>query len=173
MLSVIIECDDNEPELAHTLSSLVVGAVEGLISDVTVLDRRASEGTSLVAEAAGCRYFRNWDLTDVVTSARGDWILVLEPGARPLSGWVDAIHEHIATETKPARFSKSRRHRRAFWKRLFTRRCPLEAGLLLPKPIALEKARECGTSPFAMAHRMVTRRLSCELIPASAMPRLR
>lgn len=174
MLSVIIECDNNEPELAHTLSSLVMGAVEGLISDVTVLDLCGAEGTSIVADAAGCRYFQEWNLADIVSSARGDWILILEPGARPLPGWVEAIHEHIATDTKPARFSESRRHRRAWWERLFSRNRSLEAGLLLPKPVALERAGACGPSPFALAkQRLVTQKLSCELVPASAMPRLR
>ena len=38
MLTVLMECHDQESELAQTLSVLVAGAVEGLVSDVAVLD---------------------------------------------------------------------------------------------------------------------------------------
>ncbi|AMM83062.1 glycosyl transferase [Martelella sp. AD-3] len=172
MLSVVIETNHHEAELAHTLSTLVVGAVEGLVSDVIVLDRGSDDGTERVAEAAGCRYLRAWDLPEVIRQARGDWILVLEPGARPLSGWVEAIFEHMALETRPARFSRSRRHRRSLRHVLFKPRCPLEVGVLLPKPLAVEKAEACGASPFALARRQMTRKLSCEIIPAWASVRV-
>lgn len=172
MLSVVIETNNHEAELAHTLSTLVVGAVEGLVSDVIVLDHSSDDGTERVAEAAGCRYLRAWDLPDVMRQARGDWILVLEPGARPLSGWVEAIFEHMALETRPARFSRSRRHRRSLWHVLFKPRCPLEVGVLLPKPLAVEKAEACGKSPFSLARRQMTRKLSCEIIPAWASVRV-
>ena len=37
MLSVVIECRDQEPELAVTLSSLVQGAVEGIVAEAFIL----------------------------------------------------------------------------------------------------------------------------------------
>lgn len=172
MLSVIIECDNNEAELAHSLSALVTGAVEGLVSDVIVLDHGSADGSERVAEAAGCRYFRSWNLEQVIAETRGDWIMVLEPGARPLTGWVEAVSEHIATDSRPARFSCSRHHRMPFWNRLFSRRCPLEVGLIMPKAAARERAAASGPSPFTLAGRMVTRRLSCELVPARVMMRV-
>ena len=70
-----------------------------------------------------------------------------------------------------ARFSRSKRHRRSLWQRLFAKRCPLEVGVLLPKSMALEKASAGGDSPFLLARRQMTRRLSCEIIPAWAMIR--
>nr|WP_272213089.1 hypothetical protein [Marinicella sp. W31]MDC2879033.1 hypothetical protein [Marinicella sp. W31] len=172
MLSVVIETNNHEAELAYTLSALVVGAVEGLVSDVIVLDHGADDGTERVAEAAGCRYLRAWDLPEVMRSARGDWILVLEPGARPLSGWVEAIFEHTALETRPARFSRSRRHRRTLWQVLFRRQGPLEVGVLLSRQLAVEKAEAGGKSSIVLARRQITRKLSCEIIPAWASVRV-
>ena len=172
MLSVLIETDNQEAELAHSLSALVIGAVEGLVSDVIVLEHGSGTGTERVAEAAGCRFFRSWELESVITEARGDWILVMEPGARPLSGWVESVSEHIAVGTRPARFSCSRRHQAPLWKRLFRRRCQLETGVILPRQTALDKAAACGQSPFALARKQMTEKLACEMVPASALVRL-
>ncbi|WP_176084920.1 glycosyltransferase [Martelella sp. HB161492] len=173
MLTVIIECKNQEPALAHTLSSLVTGAVEGLVSDVIVLDHGSTDGTEIVAEAAGCRFHRDWDLKAVITSARGDWVMLVEPGARPLTGWVETVTEHMALEDRPARFTHSSRYRRSWLTALFRRKCPLETGLLMPKKVALQKAEDCGSSPFALAGRMSARRLSCEIIPAWVVERAR
>ena len=95
MLTVVLECQDQEPELAQTLSVLVAGAVEGLVSDVVVLDHDSRDGTSRVADAAGCRFHSQWDIKDIVHSARGEWLLFVEPGARPQTGWIDEIAEYI------------------------------------------------------------------------------
>ncbi len=83
MLTVVLECQDQESELAQTLSVLVAGAVEGLVSDVVVLDHGSRDGTSRVADAAYCRFHSQWDIKDIVRSARGEWLLFVEPGARP------------------------------------------------------------------------------------------
>ena len=84
MLTIITETRDNEAELAQTLSALVAGAVEGLVSDVIVLDHASQDGSCRVADAAGARFCTSWDMTEIVRSARGDWLLLLEAGARPL-----------------------------------------------------------------------------------------
>ena len=73
MLTVIMECRDQETELAQTLSVLVAGAVEGLVSDVVVLDHGSTDGSSDVADAAGCRFYLHWDLAEIVRAARGEW----------------------------------------------------------------------------------------------------
>ncbi len=79
---MFLECQDQEPELAQTLSVLVAGAVEGLVSDVVVLDHGSRDGTSRVADAAGCRFHSQWDIKEIVRSARGEWLLFVEPGAQ-------------------------------------------------------------------------------------------
>ena len=118
MLTVVLECQDQESELAQTLSVLVAGAVEGLVSDVIVLDHGSRDGTSRVADAAGCRFHSQWDIKDIVRSARGEWLLFVEPGARPQAGWIDEIAEYVALNKTPARFTASRGYRRPFFQRL-------------------------------------------------------
>ena len=149
MLTVMMECRDQEPELALTLAVLVAGAVEGLVSDVVVLDHGSSDSSSRVADAAGCRFFTQWDLRDVLRAARGDWLLLVEPGARPLGGWIDTIGEYVSVHTSAARLSPSRGHRRPFYQRIGRPRTPLEDGLLLPTRQAMASMN--STSELALA----------------------
>jgi hypothetical protein len=168
MLTVIMECRDQEPELAHTLSTLVSGAVEGLISDVIVLDHASQDGSSRVAEAAGCRFYTEWDIADIVASARGEWILMMEPGSRPQSGWIEDILEYTALNQVSARFSPSRHFRPSLIARFIRRKPPLEYGLLLRKQEALSLAKS-GMSLDQFPKSQKPRRLSAELIPSSAL----
>lgn len=165
MLTVIMECHDQEPELAQTLSVLVAGAVEGLVSDVIVLDHGSTDGSSFVADAAGCRFYQQWDMKEVLATARGEWLLLIEPGARLGQGWVDEVAEYVALNKVPARFSESRLYRLPFYRRL-TRTAPiLENGLLIPKRQAqdlAEKSREL--LHLARGHK--PRRLTSEIIPS-------
>ena len=165
MLTIIMESRDSEAELAQTLSALVSGAVEGLVRDVIVLDHGSRDGTSKVADAAGCRFLAHWDMKDVVRSARGEWLLLLEPGARPLGGWVEALADYLATNRTPARFTPSRNHRRPFLKRFGRRPSPLEQGFLIPKRQATAIARTgMGLEQLAKGSR--TRSLTAEIVPA-------
>ncbi|MFC3073824.1 glycosyl transferase [Shinella pollutisoli] len=171
MLTIIMECRDNEAELAQTLSALVAGAVEGIVRDVIVLDRGSRDGSSKVADAAGCRFLTEWDMKDVVRSARGDWLLLLEPGARPLAGWVDAVVDHVAIEKRPAHFSGSRSHRPPLFSRL-RRRPALERGYLVSKRQASATVAS-GMALAEMAKRGGARRLVAEIVPAWAMKVMR
>lgn len=165
MLTVLIECHNDEVELAQTLSALVPGAVEGLVRDVIVLDHGSSDGTSKVADAAGCTFLTHWNLHEVVNSARGEWLLLLEPGARPHNGWVDAVAEYVALNKAPARFSGSRNHRRPFHQRILRRRAALEDGLLVSKAQASALVRP-GMRLDQIATGVATRKLVAELVPA-------
>jgi len=160
-----MECRDQEPELAHTLSTLVSGAVEGLVSDVIILDHGSKDGSSRVAEAAGCRFEVQWDIRDIIGSARGEWILMMEPGGRPQSGWIEDISEYTALNKRPARFAPSRHYRPSWLTRLSRRRRPLEYGLLLSKQDALAIARSgMPLDQFPKSQKIL--RLSAELIPS-------
>jgi hypothetical protein len=172
MLTIIMECRDNEAELAQTLSALVAGAVEGIVRDVIVLDHGSRDGSARVADAAGCRFLTAWDISDVVRSARGDWLLLLEPGARPMTGWVDAVVDHVSTSADPARFLGSRSHRRPFLRRFGRRAPPLEEGYLVAKRQAEGKAR-AGMALADLARGGKARRLVAEIVPAWAIRAMR
>ncbi|MEZ2129380.1 MULTISPECIES: glycosyl transferase [unclassified Sinorhizobium] len=165
MLTVILECQDQESELAQTLSALVAGAVEGLVSDVVVLDHGSRDGSSRVADAAGCRFYSQWDIKDIVRAARGEWLLLVEPGARPQKGWIDEIAEYVALNKVPARFSASRNYRRPFFKRIGRSLPPLELGLLVPKRLAVATAKT-GMPLHEFAKGQKISQLSSELIPS-------
>jgi hypothetical protein len=165
MLTVVLECRDQEPELAQTLSVLVAGAVEGLVSDVIVLDHGSRDGTSRVADAAGCRFYSQWDIKDILQSARGEWLLFVEPGARPQAGWIDDISEYVALNKVPARFTASRGYKRPFLHHVTRSRPPLELGYLVPKKQAIASAKSgMRLSEFVRGQKL--RRLSTELIPS-------
>jgi hypothetical protein len=165
MLTVIIECQDQESELAQTLAVLVAGAIEGLVSDVVILDYGSRDGTSKVAEAAGCRFHSQWDINDILQSARGEWLLLVEPGSRPQAGWIDEVAEYVALNKRPARFTPSRGYRRPLLQRISGRRPPLELGLLLLKSQAAGAARSGMRLP-EFARGLKPQRLASELIPS-------
>lgn len=165
MLTIIMETRDNEAELVQTLSVLVAGAVEGLVSDVIILDHGSKDGSSRVAEAAGCRFHVDWKLGDVLRSARGEWLMLLEPGARPIGRWIDELAEYVSLNRAPARFSDSRMHRKPLFRRLIRRRKPLETGFLVNKHDALAAA-EGNRCLGDMTNVRAIRKLSTELVPA-------
>lgn len=168
MLTVIMECRNNEAQLAHTLSALVTGAVKGLISDVVILDHASQDGSARVAEAAGCRFHQTWDIGDVIQSIRGEWILLIEPGSRPQGAWIEDILEYMALSERPAQFSPPRYYRKPFLARLLRRGPPLECGLLLRKQDATHLAKS-GLSLSEFSKSQKPRRLTAELVPAWAL----
>jgi hypothetical protein len=165
MLTVMLECENSEPELAYTLSVLVSGAVDGVVSEVIILDRGSEDGTARLADAAGCKYLVDWALADIVHAARGEWLLFLQPGARPQSGWVEEVLEYAAVDGKPARFSPSRRFRKPWFKRIMQRNEPLEDGFLVRKRDLLP-ALKAGADITRFMRAVARRRLRSELIPA-------
>lgn len=170
MLTVLMETRDSETKLAQSLAALVAGAVEGLVSDVIILDHGSQDASGRVADAAGARFLTDWDMADVLRSARGEWLLLIQPGACPLGRWVDDIAEHMAVGRGPACFSASRRHRRPLLARLASRRPALERGFLVKCAQAAGMARPGATLADLVARRGV-HRLSSELMPAWASSR--
>ena len=165
MLTIIMETRNNEAELAQTLSVLVAGAVEGLVSDVIILDHESQDGSSRVADAAGARFCTNWDMADIVRSARGEWLLLMEPGARPAGRWIDDLAEYMSLSKTPARFSVSKMHRRSLLQRVITRETPLELGFLLSRQQATSVAK-AGMQLSDFVRGRAVRRLGSELVPA-------
>lgn len=166
MISVLIECRNDEFALAATLSALVAGAVEGLVAEVIVLDRGSTDGTEMVADAAGARFVNDSDLREVVRSARGDWLLLMEPGARPLPGWIEHLGQHMAIGKMPARLSPSREYRLPFLARIKRRKSALEHGLLISRRQAIANAR-AGQRLESLARGLAATPLKCEIVPAA------
>jgi hypothetical protein len=125
-----------------------------------------------VADAAGCRFLTDWDIADVLRSARGDWLLLLEPGARPMTGWVDAIVDHVAVDPGPARFRGVRSHRRPFLQRFGRAAPPLERGYLVSKRQAGAAVRP-GMALADLAKGGRARDLGAEIVPAWAVRAMR
>ncbi|MCY0094109.1 glycosyl transferase [Hoeflea ulvae] len=168
MISVFIECSNDEKALAVTLAALVHGAVEGLVAEVVILDRGSSDGSAVLADAAGCRFLDNPDLRETVASARGDWLLLIQPGARPLLGWVDHIGQHMAVSEQPARLRPSREYRLPFFKRFGRRVSALEHGVLMPKRQAIANSGS-GQTLESLGRGLAMKRLNCEIVPASVL----
>jgi hypothetical protein len=165
MLTIIMECEDQENETAQTLNVLVAGAVEGLISDVVILNRGSHDGIQKLADAAGCRYYGHWDIEEVLRAARGEWLLLIEPGARPQSGWIEEVFEYVSVGKDPARFSESRTFRKPILKRIGRKRPALESGVILTKRQAMAVARS-GFGLDRLAAGLKKRVLRSEIIPA-------
>lgn len=176
MLTILIEAAEDQAALGTTLATLVPGAIEGLVREVVVLDRGLDAATRKVADHAGCRISGGEPLSAVVAAAKGDWLLLLEPGARLSVEWIDAVTAHIgdveegSTTPQAARFSHSRRDRPGVLGRFFQTRRALSEGLLLRKVQALGLAAR-RTSLEDMAKGLASRRLEASLRPRPTAPK--
>ncbi len=165
MLSIIIETANHGSALSRTLLPLVSGAVHGLVRDVIVLDHGSTDHTARVAEQAGCTIMGNSSLVECISRARGDWLLLLEPGARVSANWVESVERHCAANQQPARFSRSIEGRPAFFSRILKRDTALMDGLLITKKQAASLTRSSQTLE-AMARGLASRKMNAEIIPA-------
>lgn len=161
MLSVLIETRNDEEGLARTLASLIGGAVEGVVRDVIVCDTGSTDQTHRVAEHAGCQYVTG-GIAAGIRQAKGDWLLLLEPGSRLVEGWIDAVVAHTARQTMAARFSRARGSRTPFLARIFSGNRALADGLLISKLQAAASAKSAGSAE-AIARGLAAKRLDAEI----------
>lgn len=162
MLSVLIETRNDEEALARTLASLIGGAVEGVVREVIVCDTGSTDQTHRVAEHAGCQYVASGGVVAGIRQAKGDWLLLLEPGARLVEGWIDEVVAHTARQTMPARFSRARGSRVPFLARVFSGNRALADGLVIGKQQAAAAAKSAGSAE-AIARGRATKRLDAEI----------
>ncbi|MEO3386155.1 glycosyltransferase [Mesorhizobium sp. CAU 1741] len=165
MLSVVIETRNHEDALARTLASLVGGAVEGVVREVIVCDAGSSDRTHTVADHAGCHYLADAHLEAGIRQARSEWLLLLEPGARLLDGWMDAVLAHAGDATGPARFQRARQSKQPFLARILSGRRPLAEGLMITRRQALSLSQR-EPSAAAIAKAITARRLGAEIVVA-------
>lgn len=157
MISVVIETRNDEDALARTLASLVGAAVEGVVRDVVVCDRGSTDQTARVADHAGCVFLENADIVSGIRHARGDWLMLLEPGARLDGHWMEAVRHHVAHAAIPVRFTRTGEGRRLL-SRFFSAKRPLADGLVISKRQASARARPGGDSE-SIARGVSTKRL--------------
>ncbi|MBO0661663.1 glycosyl transferase family 2 [Jiella sp. MQZ9-1] len=176
MLSVFIDCGPDDQALAKSLASLVPGAVEGVVREVLLVDRGMGPEARKVADHAGCRLIVAATLREAVRTAKGDWLLFLEPGARLQPGWIGAAIEHAdqvvagRAKTPAARFRRAAIDRPRLFQRLRQIRTALAEGFLVTKSQAISLG---GKSPTleAMARGVAVTRLDAEIRPALASRR--
>ncbi|TXR48141.1 glycosyltransferase [Phyllobacterium endophyticum] len=165
MISVLIETHNSDEALARTLGGLVGGAVEGVLSDVIIIDHGSVDQTHRVADAAGCIFLRDQTLIDGFRRARSEWFLFLEPGARLLDGWIEPVAVHAERMQGPACFTRSHTHRRPFLSRVFSPGSPLADGLLISKRQSMALFSP-GKKTSDIARGLAMKRLRAEIIPA-------
>ena len=165
MVTVLMECGDQEEPLARSLAALVPGAVEGLIREVLVIDRGSTDGSARVADAAGCSFLKDTSLEAALAQARSDWIFLMEPGARPLGGWIDRFSDHMTASRRPASLSPAADHRPSVFARLRRSGHGLRYGLLMLREEAFVALRD-GDTLALLGRRMRPRQLACEIAPA-------
>ena len=165
MVSVVIEAGKDDEGLARTLASLISAAVEGVVRDVIVCDAGSTDQTHRVAEHAGCNYIATGGVAAGIRQAKGDWLLLLEPGARLVDGWTESVLAHTARMTMPARFSRARGSRVPFLSRAFSRPTALAEGLVITKRQATALSRN-AESAEAIARGLATRKLDGEILVA-------
>jgi len=100
MISVVIPTEGVEQPVVATLAALVPGAAAGLVRDVVLVDRAASEEIERVADIAGCNFLkfegsRAAALAAGAQQSRSPWLLFLLPGAVLDSGWIDETTQFI------------------------------------------------------------------------------
>lgn len=157
MLSVLIETRNHEEGLARTLASLVPGAVEGLVREVVVCDLGSADQTRRVADHAGCVFLAQGGLAQGVRQARGDWLLVLPPGARLLEGWMEPLTDHVQAQRGPGRLKAL--GGKGVLAGLLSGRSRLGGGILVTRAQALSLV-EPGGDAEALARRLAPRRLA-------------
>lgn len=162
MISVLIQTYNVEEALARTLASLVGGSIEGVVREVIVFDLGSVDQTRLVAEHAGCVLVGEGGLGQAIKSARGDWLLVLQSGARLTEGWTEQALLHMGAGAGAARLTRSRIGQPGFFARLFEKSPPFADGLLISKKQALTKLK--GEDLASIWRDVATTRLPAEVV---------
>ena len=100
MISVVIATENDARTLGQTLASLVPAAVDGLVREVILADAGSTDDTLAIADDAGARVVRSEAptearLLEACTTARADWLLILEASVPAPHGWEPAAGRHM------------------------------------------------------------------------------
>jgi hypothetical protein len=105
MITVVIVTLNSERALLATLSALVPGAMDGLVSEVIVADRGSHDDTAIVADAAGCKFMvvqglLCQPLKAAAAAARAPWLLFLRPGIVLDAAWIGEARRFVERSAK-------------------------------------------------------------------------
>jgi glycosyltransferase involved in cell wall biosynthesis len=108
MLSVIIPTFESERALLATLAVLVTGAVDGIVREVIIADGGSRDATAEIADVAGCRMMVSTAalgarLHEAATSARGPWLLFLQPGTAFEGSWIVEVRRFVEAAERSGR----------------------------------------------------------------------
>jgi glycosyltransferase involved in cell wall biosynthesis len=92
MITVVIPTLNSERVLVPALASLVPGSAQGLVREVILADGGSSDETEKIADVAGCGFHKGPHdlgarLRAAANSARGNWLMFLDPAVRLEEGW--------------------------------------------------------------------------------------
>ena len=92
MISVVVPTANSERLLPRCFDSLITAAVRGVVREVIVSDAGSTDGTLMIADAAGAhivhsRKSRGAQMALAVASAKSDWLLFLHPQTALEPGW--------------------------------------------------------------------------------------
>ncbi len=101
MASLILPLLTPEPALLETLAGCVPAVAEGLIRDALVTAPARTEELDHLLDAAGCQFVpahgSDWDhIRAAAPHARSEWLIVIQPGWVPLSGWMGPVADFLA-----------------------------------------------------------------------------
>jgi glycosyltransferase involved in cell wall biosynthesis len=101
MISVVIATQDHERVLGQTLAALVPAAVDGVVRQVIVVDGGSADATLDIAKDSGADVLElsgsdEMRIAQACATARGDWLLILDPAVEPPPGWEAAARAHLA-----------------------------------------------------------------------------
>ena len=133
MFSIVIIAGEAPGPLVATFRALMPGVLAGIVSDVAVVAPEP-EPLAEICDGAGARLVQRGE--DALREGRGNWVVILEAGARLQEGWPDAVLGHVLAGSGPAAFEAPRPA--SLWRRLFGAvGRPLRAGFLVERETAL------------------------------------
>ena len=100
MITVVIPTLNSEQVLVSALASLVPGSAQGLLREVILADGGSTDETEKIADIAGCDFRRGPQdlgtrLRAAAQSARGNWLMFLDPAAVLEEGWTRELRAFI------------------------------------------------------------------------------